>query len=108
MPVDQKVRAAVDLDELRKELAFPPEFKVVELRVEDYVTYDGDDALRINVILADETNEDQLDGQTVMDLRRAIQDRLAAIGVHLFPFIYLRKVTEPTDEAEGEEKCMKT
>jgi hypothetical protein len=103
MAVDQRVRDAVNLNELRKELAFPPEFKVVDLKVEDYVTYEGDDALRINVILSDETDEEQLSGQTVMDLRRTIQDRLAAIGVHLFPFIYLRKVTEPFDDAEEDE-----
>ena len=52
MAVDQmiqKIQDALKLSELRSKLPRNP--KVVDIRVEDYVDTDGEDALRVSVIL---------------------------------------------------------
>lgn len=80
----------------------PKEFDVVALSVEDYVDYEGEDALRVTVTLSDDTDETKIKGKLVIRLKRAIHDRLLAIGVSQFPYVFLRKATEPDDEDDEE------
>jgi hypothetical protein len=48
MAVDQKIVDALKLSDLKPRLPRNP--RVVEIRVEDYVDSDGEDALRVTVI----------------------------------------------------------
>jgi hypothetical protein len=49
MPVDQKILNALKLGKLKSKLPRTP--RIVDIRVEDYVDADGEDALLVWVIL---------------------------------------------------------
>lgn len=99
MPVDTKVRAALKL----KKLKLPPKPRVLSIEPEDFVDWEGEEALRIWVVIAeDTTDEELLNGRATIELTRAIRDSLRAKGVTLFPYISFTKPSEqrPDDEEE--------
>ena len=95
MAVDTKTKAALDLATLK----LPPRPKVLSVDVEDYTDADGDDALRITVVLTEDTDLSTVTGEDVRRLKSAIHESLRNIGVTLFPYIFLEIKGEP--EAEG-------
>ena len=98
MPVDQKIRDALKLSELKSNLPRNP--RVVDIRVEDYVDTDGEDALRVTVILDERVNVEKVSGQDVTDLKTAIRDRIRGLGVELWPYIHLVKQSELDEKDE--------
>lgn len=68
---------------------------VTDIELEDYVDADGEDALRVWVILDERTEDRSLSGPAVIQLKAAIRDRLAELGVRVFPYVFLTKVSEP-------------
>ena len=98
MPVDQKIQEALRLEKLK----LPPNPKVVEVRVEDYVDTSGEDALRVLVILDEQVEVEKVTGREVINLKTAIRDQVRALGVELWPYISLAKQSE-LDEKDSEE-----
>jgi hypothetical protein len=99
MPVDTKTRAALRLQNLK----LPPRPRVLELEGEDYVDWSGDAALRIWVVIDENTTDEELsNGQAILDLKRAIHGSLLNKGITLFPHIFLTKPSErqATDKEE--------
>ena len=90
MPVAENMRDALDLTRLE----LPASPKVVAIEVEDYVDWSGDDALRVYVILSDDTDEFRLTGDEVLQLKSAIRYSLRSHGIELFPYVRLVKESE--------------
>jgi len=86
-------------ESLRK-LSLP--LPVVDIEVEDYVDADGEDALRVTVILDERTEDRSLTGRAVIQLKEAIHDRLLQQGVTVFPYVFLTKASERVAADAGE------
>jgi hypothetical protein len=102
MAVDQKIVDLLKFSELRSKLPQNP--KVVDIRVEDYVDTDGEDALRVRVILDEEVDVEKLSGNDITDLKMAIHDRLLEQGVELWPYVWLAKQSELDEHDEEDEE----
>jgi hypothetical protein len=98
MAVDQKIVDALKLSDLKPKLPRNP--RIVDIRVEDYVDTDGEDALRVWVILDEKVKPEKINGQDVTDLKRAIHDRIRGLGVELWPYIHLVKQSELDEDDE--------
>jgi len=105
MTVEQKVLRKVtkvlDLKKLKK--ALPREPHVERIESEEYVNADGEDALKITVMLSDDTTLEQLTGENVVSLKSAIYNALRAERISLFPYIFLATQAE-LDELKREEE----
>ena len=98
MPVDQRIVDALKLSDLKPKLPRNP--RVVDIRVEDYVDADGEDALRVTVILDERVKIEKVSGQDISDLKSAIHDRIRELGVELWPYIFLAKQSELDEDDE--------
>jgi hypothetical protein len=98
MAGDPKIIEAPKLSDLRPELPRNP--RGVDIRVEDYVDTDGEDALRVTVILDAKVDPAKVSGQDITDLTRAIRDRLLERGVELWPYIFFAKQSDLEEEDE--------
>jgi len=79
----QRIDKALDL----KKLKLPEKPHVVSLRWEYYEDASSEESLRIWVILADDTADEEITGEAVHAITWAIKDRLERDGVRLFPYI---------------------
>jgi len=78
-----------------KRLALPPTPKVCEIRVEPYEEWsDGQDALRVRVILDEATEDAKRSWKALKPIDEAIRDTLLAADIDLFPYIEFFKVSE--------------
>jgi hypothetical protein len=94
MAVDQmiqKVQDALKLSRVKSKLPRNP--KVVDIRVEDYVDSDGEDALRVTIVI-DEDVDVEKSGQEITDLKSAVRRRIRELGVELWPYIQIAKPSE--------------
>lgn len=98
MQISEKVQDALKLSDLKSKLPKTP--RVVDIRVEDYVDTDREDALRVWVILDEKVNAETVDGQNVTDLKNTIRDRIREQGVELWPYIFFAKQSELDDADE--------
>jgi hypothetical protein len=101
MAVDQmiqRIQDALKLSDLKSKLPRNP--KVVDVRVEDYVDSDGDDALRVWVILDEKVKVEKLDGDDITAVKRTIHDRIRELGVELWPYIRMTKQSELDEKDE--------
>lgn len=99
MAVDEKTNEALDL----KTLKLPPFPPVARIEWEEYEDSTGDDALRLLVVFAENTDVEKITGQQLGDLKRAIRDSLIAHGVEKFPYVSIttpEELAEPFDEDE--------
>jgi len=97
MPIDKKIRAALRL----KNLKLPPKPHVLSIEAEDYVDWSGDDALRVWVVIDENTTDEELlNGPAAVQLRTAIHDSLRKKGITLFPFVRVVKPSERFLEEE--------
>ncbi|HKI19266.1 MAG TPA: hypothetical protein VKA15_15375 [Isosphaeraceae bacterium] len=104
MPVDQKILDVLKVSELKSKLPRNP--KVVDIRVEDYVDTDGEDALRVWVILDESVKVEKLRGEDLNAWNSAVRQRIRDQGVTLWPYIGFVKqseLDEKDDEDEDEE-----
>ena len=102
MPVDQKILDVLKLSELKSKLPRNP--KIVDIRVEDYVDTDGEDALRVTVILDEGVKVEKVRGEDITALKSAIHQRIRDQGVTLWPYIWFAKQSElDEDDDENEE-----
>lgn len=96
--MDQIIEEALDL----QNLPLPPRPSVVEIRFHPYEDSAGEDSLEIIVLLNDETTDDDLTGENVMQITSSIRDSLIAKGIKLFPYVRLIKQSEYQPEATYE------
>lgn len=88
MALDETTRTALS------NLTIPPSSGVQEIRPEQYVDASGDPAIRVWLILPDETDEQKLPTDEIRRLKASIRESLAASGVVEFPYVFLAKQSE--------------
>ena len=83
MPVEAAIH-----DALNKENLNLPDRPVIEDIKADYIEdSSGEDALEVWVILSDATRDEELTGESVVQIKSAISESLLDNGVDLFPYI---------------------
>ena len=91
MVIDQKaIDEALDL----KRLKLPNSLPVLALRAEDFTTWDGDETIRIHVLLDESADVDNISGEDVGELKYLIRDSLRKHGVTVLPIFKLAKPSE--------------
>jgi hypothetical protein len=101
MAVDQKIRKiqdALKLSKLKSKL--PKDPKVVDIRIEDYVDTDKEDALRVTVVIDEDVDVEKVSGQDITDLKSAIRHRIRELGVELWAYIFVAKQSEIDEDDE--------
>ncbi len=101
MAVDQKILDVLKFSELKSKLPRNP--KVVDIRVEDYVDTDGEDALRVTVILDEDVKFEEIRGEDITALKSAIRQRIREQTMELWPYIWFAKQSELDEDDEEEE-----
>jgi hypothetical protein len=101
--VDQSIVEALDLDALE----LPAEPRVLRLHAEDWEDPDGDPALRIYVVIPDDTDVEATPRGATGILKLAIHDRLIEIGETRFPYMTILLESEAA-EMFGAGTCTKT
>lgn len=104
MAVDQVVRKAqnaLKLSKIRSKL--PPDPKVIDLQVEDYVDMDGEDSLRVLVILDEDVNVEKTSGRDIGDLMNAMRDRVRELGIDRWTYVRFAKPSELAEEEDEDE-----
>jgi hypothetical protein len=102
MAVDQriqKIQDALKLSDLKSKLPRNP--KVIDIRVEDYVDTDGEDALRVTIVIDEGVRVERLKGDDIIALKSTIRDRIREMGIELWPYIQIAKLSELNEEDEG-------
>jgi hypothetical protein len=103
MTVDQVIRKVHDaLKSSRFKAKLPRSLEIRDIRVEDYVDTDGEDALRIWVIIDEDVDVEKVHGDDITALKRAIHDRVRELGVERWPYTHIAKQSE-FDEEDDEE-----
>jgi hypothetical protein len=103
MPVDQKILDALNLSELKSKLPRNP--KIVDIRVEDYFDTDGEDALRVWLILDENVKVEKLRGEDIGAWKSGIRERIRDQGVTLWPYVHFAKQSEfDEDDADEDEE----
>ena len=90
MALDKRIVEALRLENL----SVPRELPVEYIHVEEYVDSDGDDALRVSVILSEDFDEDKISGEAVGKLKLSILDSLIGQGIQLYPYVWLMKPSD--------------
>jgi hypothetical protein len=101
MAVDQriqKVQDALKLGKLKSKLPRNP--KVVGIRVEDYVDSDGEDALRVTIVIDEDVHVENVSGQDLSDLVNAIRSRIRELDVEPWAYIGFAKPSELKEDDE--------
>jgi hypothetical protein len=98
MAIDQKIRNALKLSELKTKLPKNP--RVVEIRVEDYVDTSGEDALRVTVVLDESVDIENFRGEDISALKSAIRTQIREQGVELWPYVWVAKQSELDEDDE--------
>ena len=85
-----------------KRLTFPESMPVVRIEAEEYIDFDGEDALRVTVILDESVSveDESVTGKDINDLKDAIHDRLLENGITEFPYIYLTTESELREDID--------
>lgn len=96
MPVCADAIQALDI----ATLPIPPAMKVLRMDVEEYTDWTGDPALRIDVLIDDDTDIKKITGAAIGEFKRAIHERLIRNGINLFPYVWLAKPSELAEEDE--------
>jgi hypothetical protein len=96
MPTETTLQQALDL----KQLKLPPGLMVLSIAVEDYTTWDGDPALRVSVVIDENTDVDHISGAMVNEFMRTVRDSLKRHGINLFPYFFFAKPSELADSDE--------
>ena len=75
---------------------------VVRIEAEEYIDFDGEDALRVTVILDESVSaeDESVTGEDVLNLKGAIRERLRENGITEFAYVYLTKESELQDDVD--------
>jgi hypothetical protein len=96
MPLSVDIGDALD----PKNLTLPAGIKVLKIDVADYTDWTGDAALRVDVLLDESTDVENLSGRAIIDFKNVIFDGLQKQGIDLFPYIFLAKPSELANDEE--------
>ena len=77
-----------------KKLKLPLRPPVVAIEVEEYEDSQGEDSLEVYVVLGEDTTDEDITGEAVLDIKTKIHDELLAQGIREFPYIHLAKRSE--------------
>src|SRR5262245_20585887 len=99
MPVAEQARRALNL----KSLSLPASLPVLRVDAEDYTDWEGEPALRVQVVLDESVDPEHVSGEDVGELKFAIREALRKHGVTLFPYIFLATQSELDQPADAEE-----
>ena len=103
MAVDQMIRKVQDALKLGKvKSKLPPQPRVVEIRVEDYVDSDGEDALRVTIVIDEDVDVEKVSGQDLSDLVNAVRSRIRGLGVERWAYIGFAKPSELEEDDDEE------
>ena len=97
MIVNDETNAALDLKKLR----LPSSPRVVSIHPEKYVDSSGENALRIWVVLSEDTDEGRITGEASLQIKSAIRRSLRTHGISYFPYIFFMKEEEFRTESEA-------
>jgi hypothetical protein len=103
MAVDQmvqKVQDALKLSKMRSKLPRNP--KVVDIRVEDYIDMDKEDALRVTIVIDEDVDVENTKGQDLSDLMNAIRGRIRELGIERWAYIWFAKPSELEENVDEE------
>jgi hypothetical protein len=103
MAVDQtirKVQDALKLGKLKSKLPRNP--KVVDIRVEDYVDTDGEDALRVMVVFDEDVDVENVSSRDLSALMSALRGRIREMGVERWAYIWFAKPSELEEDDDEE------
>jgi len=90
MPVAEKAREFLTLDKLQ----FPKTLPIVELEVEDYVDWTGEDMLRIDAYIDEAAKDEDVKVRDLFAFRAAVRQELQRHGIDLFPYVRFPKRSE--------------
>jgi hypothetical protein len=96
----RKVQDALKLSKVKSKLPRNP--KVVDIRVEDYVDSDGEDALRVTIVIDDDVDVEKVSGQDRSDLVNAIRSRIRELDVERWDYIGFAKPSELEEDDDEE------
>lgn len=95
-------QATID-NALKKEKLQLPDRPVIEDIKADYIEdSSGEDSLEVWVILSDSTSDEELTGESVVQIKSAISESLLESGVDLFPYIRFSKRADYGSDEELE------
>jgi hypothetical protein len=103
MAVDQmiqKVQDALKLSKMRFRLPKNP--KILDIRVEDYVDTDGEDALRVTVVIDEDVDVEKTSARDIADVMNAIRGRIRELGVERWAYIWFAKPSELQEDDDEE------
>jgi hypothetical protein len=98
--VIRKVQEGLKTSKFKSKL--PRSLKILDIRVEDYVDTDGEDALRVWVIIDEDVDVEKVSGDDVMALKRTIHDRVGELGIERWPYTHIAKPSELEEEDDEE------
>jgi hypothetical protein len=103
MAVDQMIQKVQDALKLGKgKSKLPRNPKVVDIRVEDYVDSDGEDALRVTIVIDEDVDVENVNGQDLSDLVNAIRSRIRELDVGRWAYIGFAKPSELEEDGDEE------
>lgn len=86
----QQAQSALEI----RNLNLPERPHVEDIEVTDYVDTSGEGALLIQVILSDDTKDEDITGDAIIGIKSAIRDALLDKGIHEFPYVVFAKRSE--------------
>lgn len=84
------IEAALRLERL----GLPERPRIAEVRAEPHVDSAGEDAIRVWVILGDETQDDQMTWQQLKPVVEAVHGALQRAEIDLWPYVRFRRESE--------------
>lgn len=96
----RKVQDALKLGKVKSRLPRNP--KVVDIRVEDYVDSDGEDALRVTIVIDEDVDVENVSGQDLSDLVNAIRSRIRELDVERWVYVGFAKPSELEEDDDEE------
>lgn len=90
MPTIDDARKALDL----RQLDLPEKPHIDDLQIREYVDADGEDALYVQVFLAEDVDAASIPGEIISEIKEIIRNRLREIGSRLFCYISFVKASE--------------
>ena len=87
-----------------KKLGLPKRPPITEIKVDEYfsATGTGGQGLRVQVVLSEDTADDDITGEAVIEIKSAIRTALRAKGIEDFAYVFFAKQSELDSFNEAE------
>jgi hypothetical protein len=77
-----------------KKLKLPNRPQIAAIEVGEYVSWTGDEGLRVQVILSENTTDEDITGEAVIAIKSAIRAALRSQGIEDFAYVFFAKRSE--------------